>query len=895
MPHPRVQWFLFLICFLANFLGAQAQNDTIVSGVYTIPAGVTKEYNNLDLNSNNSDLRVNGTLIIYGNLTMSGNKAKFSMGDSAFVLIYGNFEASNLVDVSVSSYLIVQGNFIRKTGSNQGTLNISDGNIYIFGEVDGWPADFTTCENYDGNTETRNDNCDFGTEDNLEENIETFPPEYTEKLNCYDVEDPSDQSSCIGGSVSFSVNAINGVNYQWQMRPSGGTEYTDIGTASPSPSITLTAISADKNGNEYRVVVRNQDTTATGCKITISNPATLTVQTNNEWTGAVDTNWNTAGNWLCNSVPDSTSDISIPAGLTNYPVINSGVSGKVHDISLATGASLEILNNTLEISGAVTSSGNIDTSSGKIKFNGSVAQTIPSGLLLNNRIEDLEIDNSNGVTSYSTLQLTGSLKVTSGNFYTNDDFTLISDNIQTGLIDGSGNGEVIGSVNMQRFIDPAFGYKYLSSPFNASVVGNLSDYIDLTASFPAFYKYDENRTDSQNRDASGWDAYTTATAPLNVMEGYAANFGNVSAPLIIQLGGTVNNGAYQKNLVNHNRKFTKGFHLVGNPYPSPIDWNAPGGWTKNNIDDALYFFMTDNTDQYSGTYSSYVNGVSSADGGSSNIIPSMQGFFVHVSEPATGIYPSTGTLGMTNEVRVNDFNQQFIKASENNKELIRISAGYIGEKNRDATVIYFQNTASASFEKDIDALKLLNTNKKVPNLYSISPEGKKLSINALPTVNGKTADRIPLGLISENEGRMSISLQKVENLPESFNIYLIDEEKQVYVNLREQDYEFSAGKMEYSSRFYLSFSPVTFPGNEELFNAPFSLMNATQDISIRMNLEDQERGLLRISTINGQLIELLEVMGKENISIQGIKSNGVYLVTYISGDKQFSRKVLVKK
>ncbi|TBW29162.1 T9SS type A sorting domain-containing protein [Gramella sp. KN1008] len=895
MPHPRLQRFLFLICCLSFFIETQAQNDTIISGLYTIPAGITKEYNNLDLNRNISDLRVNGTLIVYGDLTMSGNMSKFSMGDSAFVLVYGNFEASNQVNVSVSSYLIVQGNFIRTTGSNQGTLDIADGNIYIFGEVDGWPDDFTTCETYDGNTETRNDNCDFGTEDNLEENIETFPPEYTEKLNCYEVEDPTDQSSCIGGSVSFSVNQISGVNYQWQMRPSGGTEYTDIGTASTPPSLSLTGISSDMNGNQYRVVVRSQDTTASGCKITISKPATLTVQQNNEWTGAINSDWNTAGNWLCNSIPDSTSDISIPAGLTNYPVLNTGASGKVHHLNIGTGASLEILDNTLEISGIVTSTGSIDASSGKIKFNGSAAQTIPSGLLLNSRIKALEIDNSNGVTSNSTIQLTGSLKVTNGNFYTSDDFALISDNIQTALIDGSGTGEVIGNVIMQRFLDPAFGYKYLSSPLDNTVVGDLSDYIDLNASFPSFYRYNENRTDSQNRDASGWEAYTAATSPLNILEGYAANFGNNSSPLLIQLSGTVNNGPYQKNLVNHNRKYTKGFHLVGNPYPSPIDWDASTGWTRNNIDDAIYFFTADNTDQYTGTYSSYVNGVSSADGGSSNIIPSMQGFFVHVSDPPTGIYPATGSLGMTNEVRVRDFDQQFIKSGSEPKKLIRITAGYKDQKNMDAMVFYFQPAASADFEENIDALKLLNTNKKVPNLYSLSAEGKKLSINAISMDDGKIFGKYPLGVISASEGIISISLQSAENLPQSFNIYLIDEAKQTYVNLREQDYEFYSGKMEYSSRFYISFSPSDTPTPQDIFDEPFSLIGGSQEIIIKMNLKEHGKGVLRINNINGQLIELRKVRGNETINIRGIKSNGVYLVSYIAGEREFSKKVLVQK
>ncbi|MCM8570151.1 T9SS type A sorting domain-containing protein [Gramella jeungdoensis] len=869
------------------------QTDGTISGSHTIPVGTTEEYNNLYLDNNNSDLVVNGTLIVHGDLIMSGNKAQFSMGDSAFVLVYGNFEASNLVNVSVSSYLIIQGNFIRNSGSSQGTLDISEGNIYIFGEVDGWPADFTTCPDYDGSTETRTtDNCDFGTEEDLEDNIESFPPEYTEKLNCYNVEDPTDESACIGDSVTFSVNDIVGVNYQWQLKPTSGTDYTDIGTN--SSSITLPDVTTSMSGNLYRVVVRNQDTTAAGCKLTVSNPASLTVKTNNEWTGSINSDWNTAENWLCNYIPNLTSDIIIPSGLANYPVLNTGDAGKVKDLILETGASIQIINNTLEIAGNITSSGSVDSASGKIKMSGTAAQSIPSNLFLNNRIEDLEINNANGVTSNAVVELTGSLKVTVGTFYTNNNFTLVSDSIQTGLIDGSGNGEVIGQVKMQRYINPAFGYKYISSPFSNSTVGDFSAYINLSSGFPLIYRYDENRKDSNNNDTSGWEAYTNTASALNIMEGYAVNLGSASTPITIELSGTVNNGDYQKNLINHNGKYTKGFHLVGNPYPSPIDWNSASGWTKNNVDDAVYFFRADVIDQYTGTYSSFVNGISSSDGNSSNIIPSMQGFFVHVSDPSTGIYPSSGTLGMTNEVRVNDFGQQFIKATSTPKELIRISASLNENSARDEMVIYFDQSASVNFEKEKDALKLLNTNYEVPNLYTITPEGKELSINAISSSMIKSSEKVPLGLLVEKEGMMTISLQEIQNLSANLKIYLIDEEKATYVNLNEEDYKFHTGKAEYDSRFYLSFSTAGLP-EIEIFQEPFSLMNTGQEIGIKMNLQEKESGLLMICNIAGQLIDVRKVQGKEDINIQGIKSNGVYMVSYISGNRKFSKKVLVKK
>src|SRR5690606_14277136 len=118
---------------------------------------------------------VEGNLKVGGNLLMSHNSSNFQMGSSAYVLIKGNFSASNQVAISVSSYLIIQGNFIKSGSSKQGELNVNNGNIYIFGTVDPNWSIFETCGNYEGNTnEIENEQCDYGTGQNYIDNYENF-------------------------------------------------------------------------------------------------------------------------------------------------------------------------------------------------------------------------------------------------------------------------------------------------------------------------------------------------------------------------------------------------------------------------------------------------------------------------------------------------------------------------------------------------------------------------------------------------------------------------------------------------------------------------------------------------------------------------------------------------
>lgn len=43
----------------------------------------------------------------------------------------------------------------------------------------------------------------------------------------------------------------------------------------------------------------------------------------NKWTGATDTAWENTANWSCGSIPTAATDVTIPGGLSNYPVVNS--------------------------------------------------------------------------------------------------------------------------------------------------------------------------------------------------------------------------------------------------------------------------------------------------------------------------------------------------------------------------------------------------------------------------------------------------------------------------------------------------------------------------------------------------------------------------------------------
>lgn len=343
-----------------------------------------------------------------------------------------------------------------------------------------------------------------------------------------------------------------------------------------------------------------------------------------------------------------------------------------------------------------------------LNFNGTSTQNVP---LFN--YNNLEVDNVSGANLTGTTSVENSLKVTNGFLGSYGNLTLLSTVNQTAEIDGSGNGDVLGLVKIQRYIPSGFGYRFVSAPFQEITVNEFSDEVDLASSFTSFYRYNENLT------SSGWQDYTDTNGILNPMEGYSVNFGSSNSPKTIELTGVVNNGILNSTWFNHNYTYTKGYNLVGNPYPSTIDWNIASGWNRTNVDNALYFFNASAIDQFTGTYSTYINGISS-DGIASNLIASMQGFFIRVTD---GTYPVSASLQINNNARVNNTQTTFHRQSiRNTRPLIRLETKYTGDpRHADPTVIYIDDMASEIFDENLDALKINNTDLHTPSLFSFLP------------------------------------------------------------------------------------------------------------------------------------------------------------------------------
>jgi hypothetical protein len=544
-------------------------------------------------------------------------------------------------------------------------------------------------------------------------------------------------------------------------------------------------------------------------------------------------------------------------------------------------------NGNIVVTANWVNNGSFTSNGGTLIFAGAV-QTL--GGTSSTQFTNLTIAAGSNTKIISSGQMVNGIVLSNDTLNANGNLTLLSTAAQTALVSGSGSGEVIGNLTMQRYLPSGFGYKYFSSPFTSDMVNDFSSEINLATSFPDVYSFNENLS------SAGWVNYTNPSGLLAPLAGYAVNFGSSSAPLTVSLTGVVNNHTISSpTLYNHNQTYTLGFNLVGNPYPSPIDWNAAGGWTKTNVDNAIYFFSNGTVSQYTGTYSSYVNGVSS-NGVASNIIAAMQGFFIHVSN---GTFPVAGLLAVNNTARNLNLTTMFFDYTvpQAPSPFIRLSAGFYDlGPDGDPAAFYFKAGADGAFDKQLDALKLMNTHPGIPNLYAIATDTARLSIYALPDTFD-SVETVPLGLITAQDGYISFKATDIENMPAGLYVYLSDTKTGIRQDLQNAPpYRLYLASGEYKNRFFLNFStkePAQGGSSGTLSNGSFNAYSAGGTLFVNGGLNPGETGEVRVINLLGQVVLRTEISGNNNQQLNSNFAPGIYLVNFSAPEGIQTKKVLI--
>ena len=352
------------------------------------------------------------------------------------------------------------------------------------------------------------------------------------------------------------------------------------------------------------------------------------------------------------------------------------------------------------------------------------------------------------------------------------------------------------------------------------------------------------------------NTYSDITDPgeiLTPMKGYAL-WGDLD-PAEATFAGQVNAGNFSFSTTRVNA----GWNLVGNPYPSSIDWDAATGWTKTNVNNAIYIHID------ADKFATYVGGVAT-NGGTQYIAPG-QGFFVRSS--------SAGSLSMTNAVRVHYETPLFKNTGEVVPNLVRLEVS--GNNYKDETVVRFLPLATAEFDGSYDAYKLYGDVAEAAQIYSFG--STELAINSLPET-----DIVPVGVKAGVSGTYIIAATEINNLQ---YVTLEDTKTGIFTELAKSAYSFFFNPGEDELRFKLHFSALGITDNQSEAANIYSYQK-----TVFVNLKDQVKGDIYIYNISGQLVaSVISASGMNRIYLA---NTGNYIVKVVSEKIALVKKAFIE-
>jgi hypothetical protein len=586
--------------------------------------------------------------------------------------------------------------------------------------------------------------------------------------------------------------------------PTGSTDIT-YSTGNRGASLTILPITPLATA-PVDLVVTTTTTIAAGTysSITVNSPGVATLTGDVTVTGSVTVNSGATLNDGC-AVISGAGSFTLAAGGTLGICNAAGISS-----SSATGA--------VQTTG--TRSFSTDAS---YVYNGTAAQSTGSGLPA--QVRNLSTTNAATVTLAAPTSVAQVLTVgAAGNLATTSvgQLTLLSAASGTALLVNSGTGVVTGTATVQRYIDPSknagSGYRHFAAPVSNTTLADLATSSftptlnpaynnavnpGAVTPFPTVFSYDQAqvaRTTAYSPFDRGFFSPQAATAQLVPGRGYTVQIGPGQ---LVDFVGSLNQAPVQmpavRNEANTLNSSVAGWQFLGNPYPSPIDFNKfspdddyPG------LDASIY--VQESSGPYTGSYRAYVNGV-----GTSPLIASSQSFFMRKTAPGVT------TVTFRNNQRVTTFDAQsaFYRTAADPRPRVELALSSTGGP-ADAFYAYAEAGATAGFDSKYDAWKLANASGL--NLASASAGGEALSIDGRAAFTPATTIALTVGVPAA--GTYTLAAASLANLPAGLDAYLTDAQTGYTTKLSPgTSYAFSVSASEapatLSGRFGVRFSAAS--------------------------------------------------------------------------------------
>ncbi len=467
---------------------------------------------------------------------------------------------------------------------------------------------------------------------------------------------------------------------------------------------------------------------------------------------------------------------------------------------------------------------------------------------------------------------------------TSSNFIIGSGKLHDGTINNAsfmylGAGSV--SAKVERFInawsDSYHGWHFISSPVTNQAIS--PEFVDISASPISsdvdFYRWGETEDLWINiKNSSG--GYNQGSG-----SGYFSNdaspvFENGSGYLIAyhsdnlkEFNGTLITGDVTiSGLTNTAGNTYAGWHLLGNPYTSALYWNKTA-WGLSDIDGTAKIW-----DESNGSYTDISSG--------SGIIPSMQGFMVHVSTPGS----SSGSLTIDASDRTHN-EHKWYKSDSIITNRIKLTVYDDEGKTAQESIVTIDPQSTTGFDIQYDSHFLPGY---APQFYSLSADGVAVSTNTIPGVDKYNS--IPFVFVKNGSSDFYIKAEGVNTLIPYVDVYLNDVKTGNRQKLNDNPiYYFTSVQDDDPNRFELVF------GTSGIENNSIDTDNInifTRKNSIEIRSKNPLTAEVNIYNMIGQKVANTFVKEQQTISIDTKTLKGTVVVSVVTGNRVINKKVIIK-
>tara|TARA_B100000508_G_C11465274_1_gene281459 strand:+ start:1485 stop:4595 length:3111 start_codon:yes stop_codon:yes gene_type:complete len=466
--------------------------------------------------------------------------------------------------------------------------------------------------------------------------------------------------------------------------------------------------------------------------------------------------WTNASTWDCNCVPPYQVDVTIVSGHT----VSLDSSVHVKSLTVQSGATIDLNSNDYDIDMLkhLNLDGSLVRRNGTVSFSGDETSYING----TTTIYQMDVDKTSATVQAQSGAITIEylLNVNSGTLNANGNIILQSNSSRTANL-GQVGGNVIGNLRVQRYLDGlgnSIGYRIFSLPiqggsitdlqYNASThTGGIHTYGFTGSTTPSAggynstYSFNESSAVSGSDFNSGWQAATSSSNTVSHSTPMTFYSGGSSYPTYsIEVSGVPNQGNQSINNLSYsstNGSIGGGWHLVGNPYASSIDWSSV---SKTGVNAVGYVYS-----QTSGAYVA-TNLLSDQD-----IIAPFQGFFVRVNNATNSI-----TFSETDKSTIST---DFARSSVEEKRL-RLRLENLRTNKHVPAALDINERATKNFDSEYDAYSMKNP-AEFPSMY-FKVDTTKLQVNTVPEV--MLANSVDLFMETLQSDSMELSIEQIPNI-----------------------------------------------------------------------------------------------------------------------------------